>query len=143
MNHEKAIKEKGLLLRSLSKESDCNSLIYYTRSLISNKAKAGICVKIIFMTQIIDTHLDVAAARDLDKVLLVLEGLVHLVVGRAEDAQLAPARTAPLGEHNKLGHERDHDDLTVEHTGQRRDVIHLRRVHQPEPEKQGQEKNVI
>lgn len=59
------------------------------------------------------THLDVFAPRHLLKVLLLLQGLVHLVVGHAEAAQASLHAVVHLGEHHKLGQVRHADQLPV------------------------------
>lgn len=58
-------------------------------------------------------HLDVFAPRHLLKVLLLLQGLVHLVVGHAEAAQASLHAVVHLGEHHKLGQVRYADQLPV------------------------------
>lgn len=58
-------------------------------------------------------HLDVFAPGHFLKVLLLLEGLVHLVVRHAEAAQPSLDGVVTLGEHHKLGQVRHADQLPV------------------------------
>lgn len=60
------------------------------------------------------SHLDVSAARHLRKVLLLLQGLVHLVVGHAKTAQSGFDGIQSLCEYDELGHIRNADDLPVQ-----------------------------
>jgi len=56
-------------------------------------------------------YLYISPSSDLDELLLILQGLVHLVVGHAEHAQLRLRRFTTLREHDKVGDERNEDGL--------------------------------
>ncbi len=60
-----------------------------------------------------DTHLNVFAAGDFLKILLLLEGLVNLVISHAEAAQPSLDGVVHLGKHHKLGQVRHTDQLPV------------------------------
>lgn len=58
-------------------------------------------------------HLNIFAPGHFLKVLLLLQGLVHLVVCHAEAAQPSLDGIVHLGEHHKLGQVRHADQLPV------------------------------
>lgn len=61
----------------------------------------------------IQPHLNIFAPSHFLEVLLLLEGLVHLVVRHAEAAQPSLNGVVHLGEHHKLGQVRHADQLPV------------------------------
>ena len=79
------------------------------------------------------TYLNVFAAGNLLEVLLLLEGLVHLVVGHAEAAQAGLHGVVHLGEHHKLGHVGHADEVAVQLSGQAHRLWDLMAVCEPEP----------
>lgn len=59
-------------------------------------------------------HLNVSAASNFSEVLLLLQGLVHLVVCHAEAAQAGLNGVQRLCKYDKLGHVWNADDLSVQ-----------------------------
>lgn len=62
----------------------------------------------------ITLHLDVSTASNFSEVLLLFQGLVHLVVRHAEAAQAGLNGVQRLCKYDKLGHVWNADDLSVQ-----------------------------
>lgn len=78
-------------------------------------------------------HLNISAAGNFSEVLLLLQGLVHLVVGHAETAQASLNGVQRLCKDDKLGHVRNTDDLSVQLAGKVYRLLSLSAVYQPKP----------
>lgn len=78
-------------------------------------------------------YLYIFAPGNLLKVLLLLQGLIHLVVRHAEAPQSGLHRVIGLREHHKLGHVGDADEVPVQLHGQTHRLWDLVAVRQPEP----------
>lgn len=70
--------------------------------------------KIIYVLPFMTLHLNISAAGDFCKVLLLLQSFVHLVIRHAEAAQSGLNRVQRLGKNNKLSHVWDTDDFSVQ-----------------------------
>lgn len=78
-------------------------------------------------------YLYVFAPGNLLEVLLLLQGLVHLVVRHAETAQAGLNGVQRLRKDHKLGHVRNTDDLSVQLRAKADRLLDLSAVDQPEP----------
>lgn len=85
-----------------------------------------ICVVILL-------YLNISASGNFSEVLLLLQGLVHLVVRHAETAQASLNGVQCLCKYDKLGHIRNADDLAVQLAGKVYWLLSLSAVYQPEP----------
>ena len=84
----------------------------------------------------IPPHLYISASGHFSKILLLLECLVHFVIGHAEAAQAGLNGVVGLGKDDKLGHVRDTDDLPVHLSGEVDRFLDLPTVYEPEPRNQ-------
>lgn len=82
---------------------------------------------------IITLHLNISATGNFSEVLLLLQGLVHLVVCHAETAQAGLNRVQCLSKNYKLGHVWNTDDLSIQLRGKTNRLLDLSAVYQPEP----------
>lgn len=80
-------------------------------------------------------YLHISAAGHFSEVLLLLQGLVHLVIRHAETAQASLDGVQCLCKYDKLGHIRNADDLSVQLAGKVHGLLSLSAVYQPEPRK--------
>lgn len=78
-------------------------------------------------------HLNISAAGNFCKVLLLLKGFVHLVVCHAETPQAGLNGVQCFGENDKLGHVWNADDLSVQLRAKANRLLDLSAVYQPEP----------
>lgn len=79
------------------------------------------------------TYFDVATSGDFNESFLAFKRLVHIVVGHAEDPQMALGGITALGEDDKFGHERYKGNLAVQLGCVQAELAWVRTVHQPEP----------
>lgn len=86
-----------------------------------------------YIFPIITLHLNISATGNFSEVLLLFEGLVHLVVCHAETAQTGLNGVQCLCKNDKLGHVWNADDLSVQLRGKANRLLDLSAVYQPEP----------
>lgn len=107
-----------------------NSFCYFSSSCLQRDTVS--LFSLFFSFPVITMHLNISTTGNFSEVLLLLQGLVHLVVCHAETTQTGFNGVQRLCEYDKLGHVWNADDLSVQLRGKADRLLNLSAVYQPE-----------